>query len=328
MKEVLSQEEIDMLLNALSSGELDSENLENNKKEKEVIPYDFRRPNKFSKEHLRTLYFIHDNLSRLMSNFLSGYLRSNIQIQMASVDQMTYEDFIVSIPTPTLITSFAMEPLPGALVMESNSAFLFPILDLLFGGNGDMPPKVRELTDIELKVMRNLNSKLLENLHYVWSDIYDITVKIQNLETNPQLSQTVSPNETVAVVTLSTKINGNQGLVNLCLPYLSLETVISKLSAQHWFSGLGIAEEGNRQRITKHIKRSPVKITALVGETEIKVKDFLQLQAGDVITMDRRLTADMDLLIENRKKFKIQPGLLGKNLAVQVTGGLSKGGQK
>lgn len=328
MDEILSQSEIDMLLSALTSGELSPEDLEKNPDKDNVKNYDFRRPNKFSKDQLRTLYLLHDNFGRLASNFLSGYLRTNIQIKIASVDQLTYEDFIISVPTPTLLTIFSMEPLPGSAILETNSAFIFPIIDSLFGGPGLMPKKVRELTDIELGVIRNLYSKLLENVEYVWSDIFEVKANLQSLETNPQLSQVISPNETVVVITFSTNINDNQGLINLCLPYMLLEPVLSKLSSRHWFASTeSIDTESYKQKIKKKLEQTEVNLTALCGQSQITVREFLKLQVGDIIALDNQVGDDMLLLVEDQPKFKIQPGLVGKKLAVQVTAYATKEAQ-
>lgn len=328
MDEILSQSEIDMLLSALTSGELNPEDLERSPDKDNVKNYDFRRPNKFSKDQLRTLYLLHDNLGRLISNFLSGYLRTNIQVKIASVEQLTYEDFIISVPTPTLLTIFNLDPLPGSAIFETNSTFIFPIIDLLFGGTGLMPKRVRELTDIELGVIRNLYSKLLENVDYVWSDIYEVKASLQSLETNPQLSQVISPNETVVVITFSTTINDNQGLINLCLPYMQLEPVLSKLSSRHWFaSGEGIDTEVYKQKIKKKLDQAEVNLTALCGQSQITVREFLKLQVGDIIALDNQVGEDMVLLVEDRPKFKIQPGVVGKKMAIQVTAFATKEAQ-
>ncbi|GAW92951.1 flagellar motor switch protein FliM [Calderihabitans maritimus] len=321
MKEVLTQAEIDLLLSAMSSGKVKAEDFKKEESEVKVKTYDFRRPNKFSKGQLRTLFMLHDNYARLLSNFLSAYLRTNVQIRMASVDQLTYEDFMVSIPSPTLMTVFSMPPLKGMAVLETNPEFIFPIIDLLFGGPGEMPEQIRELTDIEMGVLRKLNAKLLENLAYAWADIVEIETKIESLETNPQFNQIISPSETVAVVTMSTAIGNHKGLINLCLPYLTLETVISKLSAHFWLASLDSEQEGEqRSRIRRKIADAFVELTGVCGHAYITVRDFLQLQEGDVIPLDRAVGQDLDLYVEDKLKYKVQPGVMGRKLAVQITG--------
>ncbi|MDS1029557.1 flagellar motor switch protein FliM [Bacillota bacterium LX-D] len=320
MDEVLSQSEIDMLLNALTSGDLSPDDLSNETEAGKVKEYDFRRPNKFSKDQMRTLYLIYDNFARVAANFLSAYLRVNIQVKIASVEQLTYEDFVLSVPTPTLLTIFTMEPLPGSAILETNSGFIFPIIDLLFGGPGAMPAKLRELTDIESNVLKNLYKRLLENVNFVWSDIFEIQTNIQSTETNPQLSQIISPNETVVTVTLSTKINDNQGLINFCLPFMLLEPVLPKLTARHWFTSIDEGEaEVYKQKIRHFLDRVELDLEAVYGQTKITVRDFLNLHVGDVITLDNQVGQDMNLLVGDLLKFKVQPGMTGKKLAVQIT---------
>lgn len=320
MADVLSQAEIDALLQALSSGEVQADTIRDDAMAK-AKKYDFRRPNKFSKEQLRTLYMIHENYGRLVANFLSAYLRANIQVKIVSVGQMTYEDFILSLPTPTLMNVFTLEPLKGSAVLETNMNFIFPIIDLLFGGRGEILASKRELTEIELHVLRRLNSRILEQLSYSWSDIQNLALKLETMETNPQFTQAISPNETVAVITLSTVIGQYEGLLNLCLPYMLLEPVISRLSATHWFAALaeGEARPNYRGVIEKILAMVPVELISYCGRTTLPVRDFIQLQVGDVITLERILGEDMELYVDGHPKFKVQPGVVGQKIAVQVT---------
>lgn len=320
MAEVLSQKEIDALLKALNSGQVQAEAIQEGPTLR-AKKYDFRRPNKLSKEQMRTLYMIHENYGRLVANFLSAYLRANIQVKIVSVEQMTYEDFILSLPAPTLINVFSMEPLKGSSVLETNMNFVSPVIDLLFGGSGEMAVSQRELTEIELHVLRRLNSRILERLSYSWADIQEIAPKLESMETNPQFTQAISPNETVAVVTLATTVSKYEGLLNLCLPYTLLESVISRLSASHWFAAAsaGDVKPGYRATIEKALAKAPVRLSACCGQTHLPVKEFIRLQVGDVITLDKILGEDLELYVESHAKFKIQPGVVGKKLAVQVT---------
>jgi flagellar motor switch protein FliM len=323
--EVLSQSEIDMLLNALTSGEIDTEEIRREAEQPKAKSYDFRRPNKFSKDQMRTIYLIHENFARLASNFLSVYLRTNIQIKIASVEQITFEDFIVSIPSPTVMTIFSLDPLPGSAVFETNSTFVFPIIDLLFGGPGQMPRETREVTDIEVNVLKNLNRKVLENLIYVWADVIEISPTIQSVETNPQLNRIISPNEIVAVVTFTTAIGSFEGMMNMCLPWVTLEPVVSKLSSRHWFASAEKEVEGQQQLILEALEQTPLEFTVLGGETELTIREILGLQVGDVVALNNRVAHDLVMLVEEIPKFTVQPGIWERKLAVQVTGYLERG---
>lgn len=320
MDKVLSQAEIDTLLNAISSGEIDTEGYNVKASLTEIKKYDFRRPNKFTKDQLRTLHMIHENFARMLSNFLSGYLRSSITVNIVSVEQLTYEDFLVSIPSPTLLTIFEMNPLNGSAVMEYSPNFTFPILDLLFGGSGTKQNITRELTEIELSVMRKLNQRILENLAFCWVDLFKFTPRIDSLEINPQFNQIISPNETVAIITFLANISNNQALINLCLPFITLEGILSKLTAQYWFATQKFEDLAQVQdEYKKRLGRVSLDLTARFGEMDLSIRDFLQLREGDVITLDRLVGEDIELLVEGYFKYKIQPGISGQKLAVQVT---------
>ncbi|MFA5536303.1 MAG: flagellar motor switch protein FliM [Bacillota bacterium] len=324
-QEVLSQSEIDMLLNALTAGEIDTEEIKREAQEVKTKIYDFRRPNKFSKDHMRTIHMIHENFARLVSNFLSAYLRTNIEVKIASVDQITFEDFIVSIPSPTVMTIFNMKPLLGSAVLETNPAFTFPIIDLLFGGPGEMPKKSREITDIEANVLKNIYGKMLENLTYVWSEVNEITTAIQGLETNPQMNRVISPNEIVAVITFMTTIGDYEGMINLCLPYLMLEPITLKLSSRYWFSSPEKGMKDQKQTVMESLEQTPIKLTAIGGETELTIKEFLALQLGDVLTLDNKVAEDLILLVEDKPKYTVQPGIYERKMAVQITGYWERG---
>ncbi|MGB9885513.1 MAG: flagellar motor switch protein FliM [Moorellales bacterium] len=320
-REVLTQEEIDLLLKALASGEVQAEEAVRREDRQEAKPYDFRRPNKFSKEQLSTLFMIHDNFGRLVSNFLSGYLRTSVQVKIVSVDQVTYEDFLVSIPMPTLITVFSLAPLKGTAILETSSAFVFPILDLLLGGTGFMPQKARELTDIEIGVLRRVNARILEQLRYAWGDLVSFEPHIEFLETNPQFNQVLSPNETVAVITFTTQVGETQGLINLCWPYISLEAVVGRLTARYWFAAQEAEdEEASRQVLIQLLEEVPVELAVRVGSTRITLREFLDLQPGDAIALDRSVKEDLELLVEGRPYLYGQPGVVGKKLGLLLTG--------
>lgn len=318
--DILSQSEIDSLLSALSTGDVKIEELTDSQKKVEYKSYDFKRPNKFSKDHLRTLYILHGIFARLLSNFLTGYLRSNIQVEVSSVDQLTYEDFIRSVPTPTVLTIFSLKPLKGTAIAQFDPMFLFPMIDLFFGGEGRAAVSVRELTEIELSVARKLSIKVLENLASAWKDIVQVESQIVSMETNPRLHQVFSFNEILSMITLTTQVGDTSGFINLCLPFPLLEPVINQLTSNKRFSSQ-ILSEGGETGILQHWLGLPeLEMTVLAGQSRITVNDFLQLQKGDVLLIDRKVDQDMDLYVGESMKYKVQPGTLANRLAVQITG--------
>jgi len=318
--DVLSQSEIDALLNALSTGEMKIEELKDTQKNIDYKLYDFRRPNKFSKEHLRSLQVLHGVFARFLTNFLTGYLRNNIQVEVVSVDQLTYEDFIKSIPSPTVITIFKVKPFNENAIIQFDPMFLFPMIDLFFGGNGDAPGEVRELTDIELSVTKNVSDIVLDNLVLSWKDIVPVEHEILSVETNPNLHQIFPFNEIVALITMTTKVGeSTKGFINLCLPFTLLDPVIIQPAQKRFGAHISAADEKERKKVEYWLGLPKIELTVVTGRAQITVRDFLQLQEGDVLVMDRKLDQDMDVYVGENLKYKAQAGTLGDQFAVQIT---------
>ncbi len=320
MTEILSQDEIDALLTAISTGEVDATDYSAAKEQKKVKIYDFRRPDKFSKDHIRTLQMMHETFARLTTTALSAQLRALVSVHVASVDQLTYEEFIRSIPNPTTLAVINMDPLKGSAVLEIDPSITFTIIDKLFGGLGEASKISRELTDIELSVMEGIIVRILGNLREAWSNVIDLRPRLGNIETNPQFAQIVPPNDMVVLITLETKVGDVEGMTNLCIPYISIEPIISKLSAQYMYSSIrkGATDE-NASIIQRRLDSVGLPIIAEIGGVDISVQDVLSLSVGDVVKLPHtKMGSDMVLKIAGRKKFKCRPGLVANRLAVKV----------
>jgi flagellar motor switch protein FliM len=320
MTEILSQDEIDALLTAISTGEVDATDYSAAKEQKKVKIYDFRRPDKFSKDHIRTLQMMHETFARLTTTALSAQLRALVSVHVASVDQLTYEEFIRSIPNPTTLAVINMDPLKGSAVLEIDPSITFTIIDKLFGGLGEASKISRELTDIELSVMEGIIVRILGNLREAWSNVIDLRPRLGNIETNPQFAQIVPPNDMVVLITLETKVGDVEGMTNLCIPYISIEPIISKLSAQYMYSSIrkGATDE-NASIIQRRLDSVGLPIIAEIGGVDISVQDVLSLRVGDVVKLPHtKIGSDMILKIAGRKKFKCRPGLVATRLAVKV----------
>jgi len=317
-KDVLSQSEIDSLINALSSGKI-----EDAKEEEEAADYrnyDFRRPSKFSKEQIRTLQFLHENYARTLANFLSAYLRAPVQIQLASVSQVTYEEFVFSLPVPTLVTIFKMNEDLGSAMLETNPSFVFPIIDIVFGGTGQIPKDFREFTDIEIMVMKQINSYLLDNLRYIWEDVVPLQPTVETMDVNPQFNQMFASTETVILLTFSCQIKESDGLINLCIPYITLEKIIPRLTSQYWFKqATRELSSFNEKVVLEQVGEIETDLSVILGRTMVTLDDFLQFREGDIIQLSQLEGEDLDVLVENQLLFKGQPGALGQHLAVQIT---------
>ena len=232
MTEVLSQSEIDALLSAISSGK-SLDNIDTKRVEVEhrkIKIYDFKRPDKFSKDQIRTLQMMHENFARVTTTSLSAQLRTLVGIHVASVDQLTYEEFIRSVSNPSTLAMVSMDPLKGSSILEIDPSITFTIIDRLFGGPGESPKNLnRELTDIELSVMEGIIVRILGNLREAWSQVIDLRPRLGSIETNPQFAQMVSPNDMVVLITLETKVADVEGMMNFCIPYITIEPILSKL---------------------------------------------------------------------------------------------------
>ncbi|WP_296022778.1 MULTISPECIES: flagellar motor switch protein FliM [unclassified Treponema] len=322
MNEVLSQDEIDQLLQAISSGESENTDFKPVNDTRKIKIYDFKRPDKFSKEQIRTVSIMHETFARLTTTSLSAQLRSLVHVHVASVDQLTYEEFIRSIPTPTTLAVINMDPLKGNAVLEIDPAITFSMIDRLFGGTGQGAKVSRDLTDIEQSVMEGIIVRILANMREAWTQVIDLRPRLGQIETNPQFAQIVPPSEMVVLVTLETKVGEEEGMMNFCIPYLTIEPIISKLSSQFWFSSV------RRSSTTQYLgtlkeKLSDVDmdVVAEIGTINMPIRDVLALRVGDVVRLSTVRVGDpLSLSVGNKKKFYCQPGVVGKKMAVQIIG--------
>jgi flagellar motor switch protein FliM len=323
MNEVLSQDEIDQLLTAISSGDSEADDFKPVSDTRKIKIYDFKRPDKFSKEQLRTVSNMHETFARLTTTSLSAQLRCLVHVHVASVDQLTYEEFIRSIPTPTTLAVVNMDPLKGNAVLEIDPTITFCMIDRLFGGRGTTSGnKNRDLTDIEQSVMEGIIVRILANMREAWTQVIDLRPRLGQIETNPQFAQIVPPSEMVVLVTLETKVGDEEGMMNFCIPYLTIEPIISKLSSQFWFSSV------RRSSTTQYLGTLKEKLSSVdmdvvaeVGSIDLPIRDVLALRVGDVIRLSNIRVGDpLTLSVGNKKKFFCQPGVVGKKMAVQITG--------
>lgn len=324
MAGTLTQDEINALLSATSSspGVPEEEPTVTSTSAKHVRIYNFRHPDKFSKSHLSTMELIYEGFSRHLKAALFIYVRQSINFSLASVEQQSFEEYLDSLPTPSSLITFSMKSLPGNSVLEISPELTFLILDRLLGGMGDQPIKIRDLTEIEHGIIRKVAERTLMAFRMAWSEIYDVEPTIESLETNPQLLQVVPPNEIVAVATLEVRIGEATGAMSICLPYLTLEPIMPKLTRQTWFSAKFEQRESDKtehDRVRTSLRRAKLPVSVELGRAKISVKDLLELRPGDSIQLDTPATHDVRVLINGRLKFFAQPGIIGKRLAVKTT---------
>lgn len=326
MVDVLSQNEIDALLAALSSGEMDAEELKKEETQKKIRAYDFKRAVRFSKDHIRSLTRIHENFARYLTTYFSAQLRTFVQISVVQVEQLPYDEFIRSIPKMTILNIFEAEPLEGRMVLEVHPNVAYAMLDRLLGGIGTAPSKIGSLTEIETIIMERIFSRAFESLQEAWKTVIDINPRMEALETNPQFMQIVSPNETIALISLSTKIGDTTGMINLCIPHVVIEPIMPKLSVHHWFVSQKksrIPEEVDALR--NRVNKAALPIVAELGESQVTIREFLGLSVGDVISLNKPVQEGLSIMIGDKLKYIGSPGTLKDRVAVQIDEIVSEG---
>ena len=319
MGEVLSQDEIDNLLKALSTGELDADEMKNTD-ERQVKDYDFARPAKFSKEHLRTLEIIFEHFGRLLATNLPAYLRKSVSVDVVNSEVVIYSEFSKALSNPVLLGVVGMDPLMGNVIMEMASNLGFAIVDRLLGGVGNSLEKERDFSEIELSILERVFTICVNLLHEPWENVVEITPRLNRIETNSQFAQIISPSETIAIVTINLKIGDVEGLMNICLPYTTLEPVMDKLNTKYWFSTMKEKDSNSYEAAIENIiDNALIPMKAVLGTSKINVQDFVNLQLGDIIRLDRKVDDELEVYVGNIKKFKALPGYSDNKYAVRVT---------
>lgn len=325
MGEVLSQSEIDNLLAALSTGELDVDQMQESK-EKQVKNYDFKRPAKFSKEHLRTLEIIHEHYGRLLSTNLPVYLRKNIQVSVASSEAVTFSEFTNALSNPVILGIVNFQPLGGTIILELATNLGFAILDRMLGGSGVPLEKNRDFSEIELIIIERIMVVCMQLMREPWKNVADINPVMERIETNSQFAQVIAPGDMIAIVTLNVKIGDVEGFMNICLPYFTLEDVMDKLNTKYWFSTMQENDEENYEEYLEAlIKRVEVPVKAVLGRSSVSVNDFVNLQVGDIIRLDSNIEDELSIYVGNIRKFTALPGSSKDKYAARVTSVIREG---
>lgn len=320
MGDILSQNEIDELLRALNTGEIDVQQMQSTTQEKKIKSHDFRRPSKFAKDHLKTLHIIHENYARLVTNFLSGYLRTLVQVDVISVEPLSYYEFNNSISNPVVLAIVDFTPLTGSIIFEIAPSIAFALIDRILGGKGSSMDRVRGFTEIELAIIERIIIQILNLMRDPWENVISIRPRLEKIETNAQFAQIISPNEIIALVTLSARVGEVEGMINLCIPHMVVEPIVSKLSTKFWFST--IEKETTvetKQNIENKIEQTLVPVKAVLGKTTLSVNDFIEIQPGDVILLDTNINGDLEILVGDILKFYAKPGVKKNKVAVKVT---------
>ena len=338
--DILSQHEIDNLLSVLQSKGTDKDELlqsmardpriNGNRvvsdlsamydEKKGYKLYNFRRPDKFSKDHLRALQDIHKEFSRQYSLVLAAYLRMPIEISIISVDQLTYDEFTRSMPSPLTIGIVEFDKLNGQILTGISHEVVTSIVDRMLGGVGNGEDIPRELTDIEEALAKKVLERFIKSLEVAWKNIIPVKGEVIDIDNSYSFIQVCTPGEIVALITFEVQISNKQaGLLSLCFPYPVLETVLSQLSSQHIFQSKGvIATPEDQENLFGQLRKANVGVNVTFGETTISLKDFLDLKEGDVLKLDTTVNDNLIVCVNEEKKFFARPGTFKKNLAVKI----------
>lgn len=318
MADVLSQEEIDALLTAQKDGENPPPKAPA-AEERTVLVYDFTHPDRVSKDQIRTLENIHSTFAGQLGSTLSGILRAVVDVELVSVDQFTYSEFVLSLVWPSCTYKIQLVPLEGQCLVDFGPSLSFAFIDRLFGGRGRTLEIERELSGIERSLMDIIAKRALKELGQSWKRIYDVEPTIQGFEPTPQFIQIVPPGETVIATTLQVKVLERTGTVTICYPYLTLEPVMENLSGQNWIeaSKTGATQEA-RAIVESGVRTVETDITAVLAEADITMREFLKVRVGDVIVADTKVTEPTRVLVGGVQKFVARPGTRGRHRAVEI----------
>ncbi len=329
MSDVLDQGDVDALLAAVESGDVEeSDNSEQifsrTRKDisaAEVRGYDFKRPERVSKDQMRALQTLHESFARNFGAALSGFLRAIVEVRVATCEQMTYGDFVSGLPNPTSFNLISAEGLKGQMCLEISPLIIYPIIDRLLGGtSSELFIPQRPMTLIETRLIESVTNYGLTALREAWESVKDLTFEISATESNPQLVQIVPPNEVVVVVGLEMKLSNRAGTMNLCIPYNVIEPVMEDLSTQNWFSiGSDASVAVSKERIEGSLTRASVGVSAILAETTMTMRDLASLSEGDLILTEKSIADPVLLCVEGQKKFLGSVGKCRRNRAVKIS---------
>ena len=330
MADILSQEEIDALLGDVTSGDLADidEDLEESSSESssystpnpdvQITLYDFKRPNRVSKEQLRAFRSIHDKLARTSSSQISAIMRSIVEIQLHSVDQMTYGEFLMSLPNPTSFNVFSMKPLEGNGILEINPSIAFPMIDRILGGKGDPFENNREFSDIEMSLFETILKVLMDNLKDAWKVVEEINPVIEQKESSPNVVQIVAQNEIVVMIVMEIIIGQSSGMMNICYPVIALESVLPKLASRDLMLNESGSKKSRNQDLRVILGGTDVQVDAFIGTAMVSLREILDLKVGDILKLNRAVEDGVEIAVNGKERYVGDIGIRRHRKSVKI----------
>jgi flagellar motor switch protein FliM len=313
MDSKLSQEEIDRLFR--EHGNIPEEAAAATST---VISYDFRRPDRIPKEQLRAIHLMHDFLARNLASSLGAYLRAYVTVSLVSVEQLSFGEFVQYLPTPTCLFSIGMNPMDGTAVLEINPSLVFPMLNVLLGGSASAPyTEVREVTEIELSILEGVARIVLHDLTEAWAPVAEINFSIDGTETQPQLMQILSPNEAIVAIGFEITMGETRGMMNFGIPSILVKMMGQKFE-QQWSIRRRADGHADHQRTQRLISQIPLSLDARIEGANLGVRDLLELEPGDVISLDIPAHRPVELKVNGRSKFRGEMVACGNKRGVLI----------
>lgn len=331
--DVLSQAEVESLLNAVDANAKSTHTASRAaaaaapaaappvpRSRDKVTPYDFKRPERVGKDQMRALQTLHEGFGRNFGAALSALLRSIVEMKLTSVDQLTYSEFVFSLENPTCFNLLKADPLEGNLILDINPSILYPIIDRLLGGGRETSSLARRpLTEIELRLVRRITDLFLEELHRAWENVLELDLAVVRVESNPQLVQIVPPNEVVVLISFELTVGDVRGMMNLCVPFNSIERISGKLSSNSWVTyGRRQATPESIRQISGNLQGSLLAMVVRLAETRISTKELMGLRVGDIITTEKDVRSPLVVELEGVSKFTARPGGFKGQKAIRI----------
>lgn len=309
---VLSQEGIDDVFHTLREPESDGEPTQR------AQPYDFRRPDRIAKDQLRSIHLLHETFARSLASSLSAYLRAYVVVNLVSVEQLSFMEFSQCLPSPSCLVSIGMKPFEGNAVLEINPALVFPILQMLLGGNAKATLKItREITEIEQSVLDGLYRIIMQDLKFAWQSVAPLDFVIESHETEPQLLQILSPNEAVVAVSLEVRVGDNAGMMNIGIPSIVIKMLRHKFD-QQWSMRRSGSTEDEQARVLRLMKPAELRVDGRLDGPKLKLEDLMELAVGDVLTFDFSVEKPVDLMVNRCIKYRGHVVTTGRKRAFQI----------
>jgi len=323
MADILSQEEVDLLLSAVAEGDVEVPS-----EEERPVPdvryttvYDFRRPERVSKEQLKGLQSLFENFARELSIMIPPFLRTVVRVDLVSIDQLTYDEFILSVSRPTALSVVNMNPLEGNCVIELIPPLVFPIVDRILGGKGMPLSEPRELTEIENRIVHRIVLMILDSLTRSWEQLVEFKLSVETQESDPLLVQIVAGSEMTILAGYEVHIGEAVGTMNMCIPLLVLNPVFDQITQQTLFIrrlNPAVAAQ-TRAQITRIVRKALAPVDSILGRARMNLDDVMRLRVGDVVQLDSRVEEPIDVEVGGNVRFKAHPGRRSEQSAVQIS---------